>query len=369
MNSDDFPIENLPYGVFSVPGTAPHVGVALGDRILDLTALGGFEGIFQSGTLEPLIGAGFDAWSQVRSHIFDLIESTRLDDYFVPITEAVMQLPCRIGNYVDFFSSLEHATNTGRILRPDTEPLTPNWRHLPIGYHGRARSVVIDGTAIRRPHGQRGPGDFGPTRRLDFELEVGFITGPGPALGTSVTAAEAEHYIFGLVLVNDWSARDIQAWESKPLGPFLGKSFSTTISPWVVPLAALEPYRVDPPVQDPPPLPYLTPAGKGVDVHLEAAINGTVVTRSNLRYVYWTMSQQLAHATSNGASFGPGDLFASGTVSGPTPQSWGCLLELTENGKTGGYLEDGDTVTLTARAGGDGRPRIGFGVCSGTIVS
>jgi fumarylacetoacetase len=291
-----------------------------------------------------------------------------------------MHMPCRIGNYVDFFSSLEHATNTGRILRPGGEPLTPNWRHLPIGYHGRAGSIVVDGTPIRRPKGQRrtaeGPA-FGATSKLDFELEVGFITGQGPELGASVTSADAETYILGLVLVNDWSARDIQAWESQPLGPFLGKSFGTTISPWVVPLAALAPHRTKPRVQDPPPLPYLTPAGNGINLALTASVNGAIVTRSNLKNLYWTMSQQLVHATSNGATFAPGDLFASGTVSGSTPGSQGSLLELTsdgvepirlENGQTRGYLEDGDTVILSASAGGARSPRIGFGTCGGTIL-
>ncbi|HSL25224.1 MAG TPA: fumarylacetoacetase [Acidimicrobiia bacterium] len=369
MNPADFPVQNLPYGVFSVAGGPRHAGVALGDRILDLTTLGVCGGLFASGNLESLIAAGPEVWSETRHLLTETIEGGDLHDHLVPMTEAVLHLPCPIGNYVDFFSSLEHAANTGRILRPDTEPLTPNWRRLPIGYHGRARSIVIDGVPVRRPHGQRGPGDFGPTRRLDFELEVGFITGPGLSLGTPVTASAAESHIFGLVLVNDWSARDIQAWEAKPLGPFLGKSFATTISPWVVPLAALAPHRVDPPPQHPPPLPYLTPAGKSIDLHLEAAINGTVVTRTNYRHLYWTMSQQLAHATSNGANFGPGDLFASGTVSGPTPDSRGCLLEITENGQTGEYLRDGDTVTLTAWAGGDGQPRIGFGTCSGTVVA
>lgn len=376
----DFPIENLPYGVFSVGGRDPRVGVAIERHILDLAVLPEFGGLFETGTLEPFLAAGHGVWSAVRQEVIDFLKSGDPEPHLTPIEQAEMHLPCRIGNYVDFFSSLEHATNAGRILRPDTEPLTPNWRHLPIGYHGRAGSIVVDGTPIRRPRGQRRTPDgpsFGPSTKLDFELEMGFITGQGPELGGSVTTVEAETYIFGLVLVNDWSARDIQAWESQPLGPFLGKSFGTTISPWVVPLAALAPYRAKPPVQDPPPLPYLTPAGKGTNLELSAAINGAVVTRSNLKNLYWTMSQQLAHATSNGATFAPGDLFASGTVSGSTPKSQGCLLELTSNGaepisledgQRRGYLEDGDTVALSAWAGGGRKPRIGFGPCGGTIL-
>ena len=378
--SSDFPIENLPYGVFSVGGRDRRVGVAIEQNILDLAALPEFGGLFESGSLEPFLAAGHGVWSAVRQEAIDLLTSGDPEPHLTPIEQAEMHLPCRIGNYIDFFSSIDHATNTGRILRPGTEPLTPNWRHLPIGYHGRAGSIVVDGTPIRRPKGQRRTSDgpaFSASTKLDFELEVGFITGQGPELGGSVTSAEAETYILGLVLVNDWSARDIQAWESQPLGPLLGKSFGTTISPWVVPLAALAPYRAQPPVQDPPPLPYLTPAGKGINLELTASINGAVVTRSNFRNLYWTMSQQLAHATSNGATFAPGDLFASGTVSGSTTGSRGCLLEITangtepitlENGQVRCYLEDGDTVTLSASAGGKRSPRIGFGSCSGTIL-
>lgn len=376
----DFPIENLPYGVFSVGSRDRKVGVAIDHHILDLAALKEFGGLFEAGSLEPFLAAGHGVWSAVRQEVVDLIKSGDSEPHLTPIEQAEMHLPCRIGNYVDFFSSIEHATNTGRILRPGSEPLTPNWRHLPIGYHGRADSIVVDGTPIRRPKGQRrsssGP-TFGPSTKLDFELEVGFITGQGPELGVPVTPAEAETYILGLVLVNDWSARDIQAWESQPLGPFLGKSFGTTISPWIVPLAALAPFRSKAPAQDPAPLPYLTPAGRGINLELTASINGSVVTRTNLRNLYWTMSQQLAHATSNGATFAPGDLFASGTVSGSTPGSRGCLLELTsngtepislENGQKRSFLEDGDTVALSAWAGGSAKPRIGFGTCSGTVL-
>lgn len=371
----DFPIQNLPLGAFSVADGRRRVGVAIGDQILDLSALESTGDLasqmFRNGTLNIFLAQGQGTWTDLREGLFDLLVSSsdrqkRLRPHLVAQADAVMHLPCRFGDYVDFYSSLEHATNVGRILRPGSEPLTPNWRHMPIGYHGRSGTIVVDGTAVQRPHGQRGPGDFGPTQRLDFELEVGFITGRSP--GRPVPAAEAEEHIFGLVLVNDWSARDIQSWEYQPLGPFLGKSFATTISPWVVPLEALAPFRIDPPDQNPPPLPYLTPPGKGLDIDLEVAIHDTIVTRSNTRYLYWTMSQQLAHATSNGAISGAGDLFASGTISGSIPGSLGCLLEMTNNGQEGNYLSDGDTVTITGRAGGGDRPRIGFGFCRGTVV-
>lgn len=372
-----FPIQNLPIGVFSVSAGPRRVGVAIGDDILDLSGLeaSGVMGsqMFNRGTIEPLLAQGQSAWNDLRERTFELLASSsdrqkRLRSHLIPQADAVMHLPCRVGDYVDFYSSLEHASNVGKILRPGSDPLTPNWRHMPIGYHGRSGTIVADGTPVRRPHGQRAQDDFGPTRRLDFELEFGFITGKGRPLGEPIAAAVAENHIFGLVLVNDWSARDIQAWEYQPLGPFLGKSFATTISPWVVSLQALAPYRAEPPVQDPPPLPYLNPPGKALDIDLEVTINETTITRSNTKYLYWTMSQQLAHATSNGATVAPGDLFASGTISGPTPGSLGCLLEITNNGQDGDYLSDGDTVTITGWAGGDGRPRIGFGSCRGTVV-
>ncbi|HJU81909.1 MAG TPA: fumarylacetoacetate hydrolase family protein [Acidimicrobiia bacterium] len=307
--------------------------------------------LLESASLLPLLGAGRTAWEEVIRDV-----GRALPDLApIPISEVSMHLPCRIGDYVDFYSSLSHAQNVGRIFRPNSEPLTPNWRYLPIGYHGRSGTIKVDGTPIPRPHGQRAQGDFGLSQRLDFELEMGFITGDGPG---EIPVAEAEDYIFGLVLVNDWSARDIQAWEYQPLGPFLGKSFATTISPWVVPLSELASRRIEAPVQDPPPLPYLTPPGSSIDLDLEVRLNGRVISRSNLRHLYWTMSQQLAHATSNGATLRAGDLFASGTISGPTHDSLGCLLEITEG--QGPFLHDGDTVSFTA---GDAA----FGTCSGTI--
>lgn len=350
-------IDLLPYGVFSVDAGRARVGVLLHEDIVDVTALR--HDLFANGSLLPLLAAGSDIWHEVDETIRALVEGGPHPGLLTPVSEATMHLPFPVGDYVDFYSSIHHATNVGSLFRPDAEPLTPNWRHMPIGYHGRAGTVVVDGTPVPRPSGQRGPGDFGPSARLDFELEVGFVTGAGPRLGNPVSVSEAEQYIFGLVLVNDWSARDIQAWEYQPLGPFLGKSFATTISPWVVPLMALEQARIDPPLQEPKPLPYLLPAGKGLDVDLEVTINGSVVSRSSTRHLYWTMSQQLAHATSNGGSIRAGDLFASGTISGPTRDSLGCLLEITENGRSGSYLQDGDTVVLSSNV---------LGSCSGMVV-
>jgi fumarylacetoacetase len=302
-------------------------------------------------------------------------------------------LPVQVGDYVDFYSSIDHATNMGRMLRPGTEPLLPNWRHIPVAYHGRAGSIVVSGTPVVRPRGQTKPpgaesASWGPTGMLDVELEVGFAIGPGNPLGSRIPPGRAGEHIFGLVLVNDWSARDIQAFEYQPLGPFLGKSFATTVSPWIVPLDALEPFRVPGPVQDPPPLGYLsTPEDWGFDVELavdlqtrsmaERDLQPRTITRSNLRSLYWSMAQQLAHATSNGAVARPGDLFASGTISGPTPDSFGSLIELTwrgtkplslPDGSTRSFLEDGDTVILRGRCTAPGAVSIGFGECRGTIL-
>jgi fumarylacetoacetase len=272
-----------------------------------------------------------------------------------------------IGDYVDFYSSLEHATNLGRLFRPSGDPLMPNWRHLPVGYHGRASSVVVSGTPVRRPAGQRAPEHeggapgFGPSQRLDIELELGFLTGPGNPLGTPIPAGEAAAHVFGFVLVNDWSARDIQRWEYVPLGPFLGKSFATSMSAWVVPFEALEPFRVPAPPQDPEPLEYLrAPGDWALDVALEVELNGAVVSRTNARGLYWTFPQQLAHATVNGCNVRPGDLYASGTISGPEPGTEGSLIELGH-----AFLEDGDTVVLRGRCG----DAVAFGEVAGTIVA
>src|SRR5919109_793691 len=297
-----------------------------------------------------------------------------------PLAGLEPRLPVAIGDYVDFYSSIHHASNLGRIFRPDTEPLLPNWRHLPVGYHGRASSVVVSGTPVRRPRGQLPPAEpggaprFGPTDQLDIEVELGFITGPGNALGTSIPAAAAAEHVFGFVLVNDWSARDIQRWEYQPLGPFLGKSFATSISPWIVPLEALEPFRVPAPRQEPEPLPYLRAEGDwGLDVEFEVELDGTVISRTNARDLYWTFPQMLAHATVNGTNVQPGDLYASGTISGAQPGSHGSMLELTwggrdpllhADGRERAFLHDGDTVVLPGRCG----DHISFGEVRGTIL-
>jgi fumarylacetoacetase len=408
--SSDFPLANLPYGVFARPGERPRVGVAIGAYILDLAviaaagllneAVDDAAAVCAASTLNPLLTRGRAVWTALRGRLTELLaEPSRkirehaglADRALVPQAQARMRLPFEVADYVDFYSSLEHATTVGRILRPGIEPLQPNWRHLPVGYHGRAGTVVPSTTPIRRPRGQlgldhAGP-QFGPTRKLDFEVEVGFVTGPGPPLGTPISVERAEEHIFGLVLVNDWSARDIQAWESQPLGPFLGKSFATSISPWVVPLEALAPYRCPGPPQDPPVLDYLAaPGNRAIDLHLEATLStaqmrasGTapfVVCRTNLRHLYWSAAQQLAHLTSNGATIRAGDLYASGTVSGPDPGSAGSLLEATWNGERplrlpGGerraFLEDGDTLTLRGWCSLDGQRRVGFGAVEGTV--
>ena len=393
----DFPVQNLPFGVFSSPGRSPRVGVAIGRDIVDVSVLtdaGVFKDLslpadlFSAETLNPLLELGRPTWESVRRELSSLLsETTRRpslppEAFLVPMSEARMHLPVDVGDYVDFYSSLEHATNVGTLFRPDEPPLLPNWRHLPIGYHGRSSSIVVDGTPIVRPSGQRKPpqGDlvFGPTERLDIELEVGFITGAGRAQGVPIMVDAAEDHIFGLVLVNDWSARDIQAWEYRPLGPFLGKSFATSISPWVVPLQALAPYRVTAPTQDPAPLPYLTlEPNRGIDMNLTVDLNGTTITTTNFRHMYWTMAQQLAHTTANGANVRAGDLFASGTVSGPEAKALGSLLEMTRNGiepiqlddgSSRAFLEDGDRITLRGWCSSDGAPRIGFGACRGVVA-
>jgi fumarylacetoacetase len=389
----DFPIQNLPFGVFSTTGRPePRVGVAIGEHILDLQAVqqaGLLDARFRFvESLHDVLGRPVDARA-IRTRVAGLLTegngelSAVPDRGLVPQAAATMHLPFTIGDYVDFYSSKEHATNLGKLFRPGDPPLLPNWRHLPIGYHGRASTIVVSGTPIVRPHGQRkpaeGPPVFGPSIRLDIELEVGFFTGPGSRLGHSIPIDQAERHIAGIVLVNDWSARDIQAWEYRPLGPFLGKSFATSISPWVVTTDALAPYRVPAPPQAPEPLPHLRiEPNLGLDLHLEVELNGSVVIRTNFSGLYWTMAQQLAHVSSNGTAIRTGDLYASGTVSGPTRESAGSFLERTWNGEhpmrlydgsTRTFLEDGDTVVLRGWCGGDGRPRVGFGECAGTVVT
>jgi len=356
--TDGFGLDNLPYGAVARPGERAQLAARIGDEALLLASLK-TDLPLDGETLNPLLSLGRPAWDELRATVR---EAAQNGAETVPLADLEPRLPVAIGDYVDFYSSLEHATNLGRLFRPHTDPLLPNWRHLPVGYHGRASSVVISGTPIHRPHGQL-PTDeaptFGPTQRLDIELELGFITGPGNPLGTSISTAEAPDHVFGFVLVNDWSARDIQRWEYQPLGPFLGKSFATSISPWVVPLAALEPFRVPSVSQDPPPLEYLKTSGDwALDIALEVELNGEVISRTNARGLYWTFPQQLAHATVNGTNVRPGDLYASGTISGPEPGSEGSLIEL---GRP--FLQDGDTVVLRGRAGS-----VSFGEVTGTIA-
>lgn len=393
-----FPLENLPYGVFDA-GSGRRIGVAIGDHVLDLYALADAGLVPHGEALQDLDLNGFLAlgrrpWHEVRRRLIELLEVGNheiADSGVEPLhrrDEATMYLPFTSGDYVDFYSSREHATNLGRMFRPDSEPLLPNWRHLPVGYHGRTSSLVVSGTPVHRPMGQVKPPDTSPrlqpSSALDIELEVGFVTGPGNPPGTPIPIDAVDEHVFGLVLVNDWSARDIQRWEYQPLGPFLGKSFATTVSPWVVTMEALAPHRVPPPVQDPPPLEYLrTAADWGIDIELEVALRSGsmrephVIARTNFRDAYWTIAQQLAHVTVNGAVTRPGDLYASGTISGADPGSMGSLIELTWNGEhpielpdgsRRTFLEDGDTVILRGWSGGEGRPLIGFGDCVGTIV-
>ena len=350
------------FGVFSVDGSEPRVGFRVGDGILDLAA-SGLGVVFESETLNPFLALGRSSWEQTIARVDELVTAGA---ELVPVDSATSHLPFAVADYVDFYSSLEHATNLGRLFRPDAEPLLPNWRHLPVGYHGRAGTVVVSGTPVLRPCSQtKAPSDdaprYGPSRRLDIELELGFVVGVGSTLGKPVSTSAFRDHVFGVVLVNDWSARDIQAWEYQPLGPFLGKSFATSIAAWVTPLALLEDRFVPSPEQDPAPLPYLRVEGDwALDVELEVELSGTIVSRTNARGLYWTMPQQLAHATVNGASLRTGDLFASGTISGPVHGSEGSLIELTWNGErplrlddgsTRTFLEDGDEVVLRGRAG------------------
>lgn len=350
------------FGVFAQGNQAPRVGFRIGHGVLDLAAHG-LGGVFDEPALNGFLALGRASWEDTLVRVAELVDGGA---ELVPLAAAMTDLPFTVADYVDFYSSLEHATNLGRLFRPDAEPLLPNWRHLPVGYHGRAGTVVVSGTPIVRPCGQRkAPADdaptFGASRRLDIELELAFVVGVGSRLGEPVPASAFRDHVFGVTLVNDWSARDIQAWEYVPLGPFLGKSFATSIGAWITPLALLEDRFVPAPVQEPDPHEYLVAAGDwGLDIELEVELSGAVVSRTNSRGLYWTMPQQLAHATVNGASIATGDLFASGTISGADPGSEGSLIELTWNGERaveladGGsrtFLEDGDEVVLRGRAG------------------
>jgi fumarylacetoacetase len=424
--SCDFPIQNLPYGVFfDANDPAPRVGVAIGNVIVDLAVLDAegllelpplysgegdapaSDSVFDKPCLNDFIALGRDAWRALRTQLSALLarDTPTLRDNralreraLVAQRGATLLLPVEIPGYTDFYSSKEHATNIGSMFRDPKNALMPNWLEIPIGYNGRASSVVVSGSPVRRPNGQLKLPDrerpvFGPCRKLDIELETGFFVGVGNALGEPIPCAEADDHIFGMVLLNDWSARDIQQWEYQPLGPFNAKGFATTISPWVVTLDALAPFRVEQPVQQPEPLPYLRGAANGgVELHLEASIRphgvkeATTIARTNLRHMYWTMAQQLAHHTASGCNMRVGDLMGSGTVSGPADDAhaeggtgigtFGSLLELTWNGRdpltlAGGatrtFIEDGDELTLTGWCQGDGY-RIGFGRCSGTVL-
>jgi fumarylacetoacetase len=389
-----FGLAALPYGSYTAAHHAEEyrVGVAIGDNVLDLTTacdrlLPARAHLFRSGSLDEFMAAGEAAWTQVRAELTRWLAGEQfrpaLEDLLVPATSVSLRLAFTVADYVDFFASEHHATNAGRILRPNSEPLHPNWKHLPVGYHGRASSIVASGTEVRRPCGQsRPPGSddpvFGPSARLDFEAELGFVVGRGSHLGEPVPAERFAEHVFGVCLVNDWSARDIQAWESVPLGPFGGKSFATTTSSWVLPLAALEHARIRPPSRDTRLLGYLTEtADWGLDIAVEVSLNGHVISRPPYATMFWSPAQMLAQLTVNGAATRTGDLYASGTISGPEPSQLGCLLELTRNGNdhvsfpgggTRTWLQDFDELTITATAPGPDGTRIGLGPASGCIL-
>ena len=375
-------LANLPYGVFSTPGTSRRCGVRFGDQVLDL-ALALRDPVFAEPSLNAFMAQGRPAWSRVRSHVTDLLSGSLDGVPLHDLSAVTLHLPFEVGDYVDFYASEHHASNVGKIFRPGGAALTPNWKHLPIGYHGRSGTVIVSGTDIKRPHGQRRlPGDaapsYGPSARMDFEAEVGFVIGTGSSLGSAVTVDDFEDHVFGVFLVNDWSSRDVQAWESVPLGPFLGKSFGTSISPWIVPLAALSAARVATPAQDPEPLPYLKDTGLGgFDLALEIRLNGHVIGTPSFTSMYWTPAQMLAHMTVNGASVRTGDLYASGTVSGATTDTLGCLLELSwggtrpftlADGSTRTFLEDGDQVTISATGPAADGTRLSFGEVTGRLM-
>ncbi|BAN22297.1 fumarylacetoacetase [Caballeronia insecticola] len=402
--ASDFPIQNLPFGIFSdAVNPQPRAGVAIGDWIADLAALEearliDANGTFRAPRLNDFIALGRERWRAVRialSGLFAHGNATLRDDAalrrraLVPRTDATMHLPVEIPGYTDFYSSKEHATNVGSMFRDPKNALLPNWSEMPIGYNGRASSVVVSGTPVRRPNGQLKLPDqerpvFGACRKLDIELETGFIIGRGNALGEPIACEDAETHIFGMVLLNDWSARDIQQWEYVPLGPFNSKGFATTISPWIVTLDALEPFRTATPVQEPQPLDYLRHEGDhafdielAVSLRAEGARKPTTIARTNFRLMYWSMAQQLVHHTVAGCNTRVGDLMGSGTISGATPESCGSLLESTWNGQRplkleeGGeraFLQDGDEVTITGWCQGEGY-RVGFGSCVGQVLA
>lgn len=389
--ADDAPfsVDNLPYGS-AADGSRAFAVVRIGDRALDLTRASaalspGLAPLFARGTLDDLLAAGRATWTRARaavqSWLTDEAYRAAMEPLLHPVAGLDLRLPFTVADYVDFYGNEYHAANAARILRPGSSGVASNWRHLPVGYHGRAGTVVVSGTPIRRPRGQYRDGDtvaFGPSQRLDLEAEVGFVVGTGSAPGTAVPVAAFREHVFGVCLVNDWSARDIQAWESTPLGPFLGKAFGTSVSAWITPLDALRQAWVDPPARDPAPLPYLsdTAAPSGLDLALEVKLNAGTLSQPSFRMMYWTPAQMLAHLTSGGAALRPGDLFASGTVSGPHRDERGCLLELTWNGaepvtladgSVRGFLHDGDDVVITATAPGPHGP-LSLGEVRGRVL-
>ncbi|WP_129843381.1 fumarylacetoacetase [Streptomyces sp. RFCAC02] len=389
-----FGVHTLPYGSFRAAGLpGPRTGVAIGDLVLDLTAasaalLPGRAPLFAAGTLDGLLAAGAGAWAEVRAAVTDWLTVERfrpvIEPLLRPAVTTVPELPFTVADFTDFYASEHHAARMGRLLRPGGEPLTPNWRHMPLGYHGRAGSVVVSGTPVTRPSGQRRDGGgavtFGPSLRLDFEAEVGFVVGTPAPPGRPVPLAGAARHLFGVCLVNDWSARDLQAWEYVPLGPFLGKAFATSVSPWVVPLAALAHARTAPPPRDPRPLPYLDDTAAepwGLAIDLTVTLNGHTVARPPFAAMYWTAAQQVAHLTAGGAPLRTGDLLASGTVSGPGDGECGSLAELTgggtrpltlPDGTRRAFLHDGDEVTVTADAPGPAGTRVGLGEVRGRVT-
>ena len=400
----DFPVQNLPWGIFSTPERSPRAAIAIGTFVLDVAVLAEAgllgdlpPGVFTTGVLNDFIALGPETWSRVRAMVSELLRAdvaTLRDDAalrakaLLPASSVRLHLPIRVEGYTDFYSSREHATNVGRMFRPDGEPLLPNWLHIPIGYSGRASTIVVSGTPIRRPLGQmKAPSDtapsFGPCKKLDFELEMAAIVGVPNEMGRPMNIAEADRAIFGYALFNDWSARDIQQWEYVPLGPFQAKVFASTLSPWIVTAEALAPFRVEGPRQEPEPLPYLRQSGPmNVNIELEVSLTPegaaepTVISRSNFAHMYWSSAQQLVHHAVGGCAMKVGDVLGSGTISGPTPGSYGSLLELSWNGKTPlpmadgstrSFLLDGDTLAIRGRAR-RGDITLGFGPCDGTIL-
>ena len=391
LTGSPFGADNLPLGVFRTGEEEPRIGAAIGDHVIDLAPVASAQmldgaQLFAEPTLNKFLALGPAAWHATREWLLELVrnenERETVEPHLIPRDAVTMLLPFEVADYVDFYASEQHATNLGKLLRPGSEPLLPNWKHLPVGYHGRAGTVVVSGTDIVRPSGQRKPPadtspSYGPTRRLDIEVELGYVVGVPSELGTPVPVEDFEKHVYGVVLVNDWSARDLQGWEYVPLGPFLGKSFATSISPWVVSLEALRSSQVPLGPQDPPVLPYLSGAAlTNHDITFEVRWNGQLVSRPPYAQLYWSPAQMLAHLTVNGASVRTGDLYASGTVSGPAPDqrgsffelAWGGAEPLTINGEPRSFLEDGDQVTITAWATSSDGTRIGLGEVAAQVL-